>query len=195
MLGGSFNPPHAGHVIAAVDACEVLGLDRLVVIPTATQPLKGAAPGGATPRQRLEMARLAFGGDSRFEVSAMETDREGLSYTVDTLESLAAENPGAELVLLLGSDALKDFGRWKNPDRIRDIARIAVLTRAGLAATATADERAGTKMSGGAEIVTTRRVDVSSSEIRERVAAGKSIRGFVAESVEEYISTAKLYRS
>ncbi|MBA3343506.1 MAG: nicotinate (nicotinamide) nucleotide adenylyltransferase [Gemmatimonadaceae bacterium] len=195
VLGGSFDPPHAGHVIAAVDACESLGLDRLVVIPTATQPLKVRAQGGATPGQRLEMARLAFGGDPRIEVSAMETDRVGLSYTVDTLEALAAANPGAELVLLLGSDALKDFGRWKNPDRIRDLARIAVLAREGLAATATPDERVATKMSGGAEIVTTRRVDVSSSEIRVRVAAGRSIRGFVAESVEEFISTAKLYRS
>ncbi len=85
VLGGSFDPPHAGHVIAAVDACEALGLDRLVVIPTATQPLKGAAPGGATPEQRLEMARLAFGDDPRFDVSAMETDRGVLSYTVYTL--------------------------------------------------------------------------------------------------------------
>lgn len=129
------------------------------------------------------MVEDTFGGDPRFEVSAMEIERGGLSYTVDTLESLAHQNPGAELILLLGMDSLQTMDRWKNPARIRELAKLAVLTRGD-------DPR---PLPEGATTVTTRRVDVSSTEIRGRVAAGLPIRGFVAESVEHFIFTAKLY--
>ena len=193
VFGGSFNPPHIGHVLVAVDACEALGLDKLIVIPASANPLKASASIGASPVQRLEMTRCAFGADPRFEVSAMEIDRGGLSYTVDTLEALAAENEGAELILLLGMDALGTFDRWVRPERIRKLCRIVVLARVN-----GADERApgvgsGLELPGNVTVVTTRRVDVSSSEIRQRVADGKSITGFVAESVERIISAAKLY--
>jgi nicotinate-nucleotide adenylyltransferase len=184
VLGGSFNPPHIGHLLIATDAFESLSLDRLMVIPAAANPLKELEPGAPAPEQRLDMARLAFGDDTRFEVTSMEIDRGGLSYTVDTLETLAGRNPGAELVLLLGIDAYRGFDRWKEPGRIRELARIAVFLRGDDAS-----------MPAGAVAVTARRIDVSSTEIRARVAGGLPIRGFVAESVEDYISTAKLYRS
>jgi nicotinate-nucleotide adenylyltransferase len=184
VLGGSFNPPHIGHLLIATDAFESLSLDRLMVIPAAANPLKERESGAPAPEQRLDMARLAFGDDARFEVTSMEIDRGGLSYTVDTLETLAGRNPGAELVLLLGIDAYRGFDRWKEPGRIRELARIAVFLRGD-----------DTSMPAGAVAVTARRIDVSSTEIRARVAGGLPIRGFVAESVEDYISTAKLYRS
>jgi nicotinate-nucleotide adenylyltransferase len=184
VLGGSFNPPHIGHLLIATDAFESLSLDRLMVIPAAANPLKERESGAPAPEQRLDMARLAFGDDARFEVTSMEIDRGGLSYTVDTLETLAVRNPGAELVLLLGIDAYRGFDRWKEPGRIRELARIAVFLRGDDAS-----------MPAGAVAVTARRIDVSSTEIRARVAGGLPIRGFVAESVEDYISTAKLYRS
>ena len=186
VLGGSFNPPHIGHLIVASDAFEALALDRLLIVPASANPLKGLKADGATPDQRLEMVRLAFGGDERFEVSSMEMERGGLSYMVDTLQALKALYAGAELTLLVGMDSFRSMDRWKEPERIRELAGIAVLDRAGN------DDH---EVPPGVTVVTTRRVDVSASEIRTRVAAGKSIRGFVVESVERYISAAELYRA
>ena len=185
VLGGSFNPPHNGHLIIASDAFEALKLDLLYIIPAAANPLKAGGPGGASPEQRLEMVRLTFGSDPRFEVSAVEIERGGLSFTVDTLETLARQHPGADLVLLLGIDSLKSMDRWHQPERIRELATLAALAR-GDAEGESTDE---------VQTVTTRRVDVSSTEIRARLAEGRPVKGFVAESVERYISAAKLYRS
>ena len=184
VLGGSFNPPHNGHLIIASDAFESLGLDLLYIVPAAANPLKSHDPEGATPDQRLEMVRLTFGGDARFEVSAVEIERGGLSFTVDTLETLARQHPGAELVLLLGIDSLKTMDRWRQPDRIRELATLAALARG----------EAEGGLPDGVRMVTTRRVDVSSTEIRGRLAEGRPVKGFVAESVERYISAAELYR-
>jgi len=191
VLGGTFDPPHVGHLLAAVDAYEELSLDRLILVPAASQPLKTDTPAVASPRDRLEMVRCAVGDDPRFEVSEVEIERGGLSYMVDTLEALAAERPGAELFLILGVDALATFDRWKSPARIRELARLAVLAREIGAPHSSA---AGDPV-GEVTWVGTRRLDVSSSEIRRRLGEGKSIRGFVAESVERYIATANLYRS
>jgi nicotinate-nucleotide adenylyltransferase len=182
VFGGSFNPPHVGHFLIASDAYEALGLDKLMIVPAAANPLKGVDSAAGAP-ERLKMTEMTFAGDPRFEVSSMEIERGGLSYTVDTLEALAAENPGAELVLLLGMDAIRTMEKWKRPDRIRELARLAVLARGGETPS----------LPPGVAAVTTRRIDVSSTEIRDRVAAGLSIRGFVIESVENFIATAKLY--
>ena len=182
VFGGSFNPPHVGHYLIASDAFEALELDKLLIVPAGANPLKGFDL-GASAGDRLRMVELAFEDDQRFEVTSMEIQRGGLSYTVDTLEALAEEHPGAELVLLLGMDALRTIDRWKQPDRIRELATLAVLSRG--------DD--GEPLPDGVEAVTTRRIDVSSTEIRARVAEGRSIRGFVAASVEKFISTAKLY--
>ncbi|MEP6508690.1 MAG: nicotinate-nucleotide adenylyltransferase [Gemmatimonadales bacterium] len=192
LFGGSFNPPHIGHLLVAVDAFEALGLDKLIIMPASANPLKTRNAGGPTPVQRLEMAKLAFASDQRFEVSDVEIGRGGLSYTVDTLEELAAENVGAELILMLGMDSLATFTNWVRPEQILVLARLAVLTRSG---GANAGAKEGLKLPEGATLVTTRLVDVSSSEIRHRLAHGKSIKGFVAESVEDYILAAKLYTS
>jgi len=186
VLGGTFDPPHVGHLIAAVDAYERLELDKLIFIPTANQPLKQDKPAVAPAKDRLQMVRLLVGNDARFEVSETEIERGGLSYTVDTLEALRTERPGDELVLIVGLDAMKSFDQWKDWKRIRQMAGLAVLTR-----------DAAPQMSaevGTATIVGTRRIDVSSSEIRERLRQGKSVRGFVTESVEAYIAERNLYR-
>jgi nicotinate-nucleotide adenylyltransferase len=188
VLGGTFDPPHVGHLLAAVDACEFLSLDKLLLIPAAVQPLKKDAPALASAEDRLEMLRRAVGNDPRFEVSEVEIQRGGLSYTVDTLETLTRNNPGAQLVLIVGADALATFDKWRSPQRIRELAEVAVLTRGGEAAPTG-------PLLEGVRRVNMRRIDVSSSEIRERLRAGKSIRGFVAESVEAYISATNLYRS
>ena len=187
VLGGTFDPPHVGHLLAAVDAFEALSLDKLIFVPAAAQPLKTGAPALASARDRLEMVRRAVGDDLRFEVSEAEIARGGLSYTVETLEVLAREQPGAELVFILGMDALSSFDEWKSPDRILELASLAVLARSG-------DNGLSADVRSGVTVVGTRRIDISSSEIRQRIAGGKSIRGFVAESVEAYISAENLYR-
>ena len=185
VLGGSYNPPHIGHLLIASDAFEALSLDRLLIVPAHLNPLKGFDSSSPSASQRLEMVQLAFGNDPRFEVTSMEIDRGGLSYTVETLETLSAKTPGAELILLLGMDSFKSFGQWKHPERIRELAQLAVITRGD----------SSVSMPEDVTPVTTRRIDVSSSEIRARIAAGRSIKGFVSESVESFIAAAKLYAS
>ena len=185
VYGGSFDPPHVGHLLVVIDAADALGLDRVVWVPAAVQPLKADGP-RAPAALRLAMVEAAIDGLPRFAASALEIDRGGLSYTVDTLEAFAEEYAGAERFLLVGMDSLATFGRWRSPDRIAALARVAVLHRATDAPAADAPP--------GARFVTTRRVDVSSTEVRERVRTGKPIRGFVPEPVAAIIERTGLYR-
>jgi len=188
VLGGTFDPPHVGHLLLAADARDALNLDRLIFVPTSVQPLKVETPAVASARDRLEMVRLIVADDANYQIDDTEIDRKGLSYTVDTLEHLSSRYPGAELFLLLGQDALKSFGKWKSPGRIRELATLAVMQRSD------AGGRRANASAKGVVTVSTRRVDVSSTEIRERLRAGKSIKGFVTESVERFIDARGLYR-
>jgi nicotinate-nucleotide adenylyltransferase len=191
IFGGSFDPPHVGHLLAAVDAFEALELDKLVFVPAAVQPLKSDLAATAA-HHRLAMVRLLVGADERFAVDAVEIERAGLSYTVDTLETFAQRFPHAERFFLVGEDAMAAFGKWKNPQQILKLARVAILRRPREGESA-ASERSSDQ-SDGTITLETRLVDVSSTEIRERVRAGKSIRGFVPESVAAFIETERLYR-
>jgi nicotinate-nucleotide adenylyltransferase len=193
IFGGTFDPPHNGHLLAASDAIEALELETLWFVPNASQPLKG--PGHGSPRQRLEMVRLLTAGDDRFAVDPVEVDRHGVSYTVDTLAEFASRFPRATRFLLIGADVAGTFDQWREPQRIRDLAEVVVLQRAtdpgdGTAASAHSAPR-GLE---GARWLKTRRVDVSSTEIRDRVHRGKSIRGFVPDTVAAYIAAARLYQ-
>lgn len=191
VFGGTFDPPHVGHLLAAVDAVEALTLDRLLFVPAAQQPLKVGCE-SAAPEHRLAMARLLAGDDPRFGVDPIEIDRAGLSYTVDTLGELARRLPGAELFFLVGADALATFPRWREPRRLLELARLVVLRRAS------DDVELPTVMreAPGREpiVLASRRVDVSSTEVRARVRAGLSIRGFVPDAVAAYVAEARLYR-
>ncbi len=203
LLGGTFDPPHVGHLLAAVDAHEQLQLDQLVFVPAATQPLK-ATRRTAPPADRLAMLRLLLGDDRRFGVDPVEIDREGLSYTVETLDDYARRLPGAELFFLAGADVLTSFVRWREPARVLAVARLVLLTRAtadvpGLLPNVTAEAArlardVGVPPERAPLVIDTRRVDVSATEIRERVRTGKPIRGFVPEAVADYIAAAGLYR-
>ncbi len=186
LLGGSFDPPHVGHLLAASDAFESLALDRLIFVPTAIQPFK-AGQAGATPEQRLAMVQLLAADDPRFDVSAIEIERGGLSYTVDTLSALASQWPAAELFLLVGADVPSSFAKWRQPERIAELATIVVLERSGEAPVLGG-------LPGTWRPLATRRIDVSSTEIRRRVHEGKSIRGFVPDSVAGFIAAERLYR-
>lgn len=131
------------------------------------------------------MVELSIANNPRFSLDPVELDRGGLSFTVDTLRTLHERRAGAGLVLLVGADAWADFDRWREPNTILTLAEIAVLARDG--------ERAAEQAGYTPEIVTARRVDVSSTEVRDRVRRGASIHGFVADSVEKYIRDEGLY--
>ena len=194
ILGGTFDPPHIGHLLVAVDAIEALELDRLFLIPAGSQPLKTGAT-IATSEQRLAMVRLLAAGDPRFEVDPIEIDRGGLSYTVDTLAEYAAREPKAERFFLVGADVLDSLAQWREPERVQELARMVVLQRSGAAANGPSARGPTPSSASGPPLrLRTRTIDVSSTEIRSRVRAGRSIRGFVPDSVADYIAAAGLYR-
>ena len=206
IFGGTFDPPHVGHLLAASDAIEHLTLDRLIFVPASVQPLK-AGRETASAVHRLAMVRLMVGGDARLQSDSVEVDRDGLSYTVDTLREFARRFPSADRYFLVGADVLASFAQWRDPQTVLDLATLAVLTRradgdsdAISEATQLEQQRMsarGSLLDGLAQrstFVPTRRVDISSTEIRDRVRSGRSIHGFVTDTVGEYITAHGLYR-
>jgi nicotinate-nucleotide adenylyltransferase len=188
VFGGTFDPPHIGHLLVANDAREALELDRLIFVPAGAQPFKVDTPPVASGQDRLEMVRLSVADDANYVVDDAEINRKGLSFTVDTLEHLSERNPAARLFLLMGEDVLAGFEKWRSPARIRELATLVAVRRGGL------EESVPDPATSAVLRVSTRRVDVSSTEIRERRRAGKSIKGFVPESVERFIDARGLYR-
>ena len=186
LFGGSFDPPHIGHWLAAVDAFDGLGLDRLDFIPAGRQPLKVSGH-AATPERRLSMLGAMIGDDPRFAVNAVEITRGGLSFTVDTAAGYRASGPDDELFLLLGTDAASGLDRWKEPEQLLRLVRLVVLTRGS-------EPFHPAGMSRDALVLATRRIDVSSTEVRRRASEGRSLRGFVLDAVAEQIRDAALYR-
>ena len=180
MLGGTFDPPHIGHLIVASEALWQLDLDVVRLVPTRNPPHK---PTGAQtdPDRRAAWLERAVAGHPGLEVSRIELEREGPSYTADTLEAIAAEEPGAALWFILGADQLAELGGWHEPGRILAAARLAVVPRAGRDLRAIADEVAP----GRADLLDVPEIGVSSSMIRERIAAGRPIRFLVPPGVEE----------
>jgi nicotinate-nucleotide adenylyltransferase len=183
VYGGAFDPPHLGHLVAASEACDALGLDRLLWIPSAVHPLKAV---GTAAALRLEMVRAAVAGDPRFRADDLELRRRGPSYTVDTLRALHEREPGAALFFVTGADNLAEMPRWREPDEIARLATLAVVSRAGDALPADPPYPA--------VAVPVTRVDVSSTEVRRRVAAGASIRYLVPDAVRAVIERERLYR-
>jgi nicotinate-nucleotide adenylyltransferase len=184
VLGGSFDPVHHGHLIAADRAAEALGLDRVLFVPCARQPFKPAGPVAAAEDRRAMLA-LALAGHPRFELEPMELGRPGPSYTVDTLRALRGRAPGERLVLILGADAAVELPRWRAADEVARLAEVAVLTRPGVSEVASAFVT---------RYVATPAIEISASEIRARCLAGKSIRYLVPDVVAEYIARHGLYQ-
>ena len=187
VLGGTFDPPHIGHLLAAGDAFEELSLDKLLFVPSSLPPYKSHSVQG-TPEQRLRMLQLTIGVDPRFEASRLELDRVGLSFTVDTLAAIASEMPGVSIFMLIGEDLATQIASWRDAARIADLATIVVLVRA------TAVPASALESSLQMTRLATRRIELSSTEIRDRVRAGRSIHGFVTDAVAAFIDAAGLYR-
>lgn len=201
LFGGTFDPPHVGHLLAATDASEQLKADRLIFIPAAQQPLKRHQE-AAQAGHRLRMLELMVARNPRFSVDPVEILRTGLSFTVDTLDHFARAMPEAERYFLMGEDAWATLAQWREPARVAELAHLAILVRsegrgdAPLGQEVVARPVLGEGLPRGPEpvLLATRRVDVSSTEVRDRVRAGLSIHGFVTEAVAEYIETNGLYR-
>ena len=195
VFGGSFDPVHLGHLILAENCRQQANLDQILFVPCAMSPHKLDGAHG-TDRQRLEMLDLAIGGHRDFVRSDMEIKRGGVSYTVDTLRELEESQPGNEWFFLMGADSLESFSSWKEPDEILKLAKPIVVGRPG-----SEIDLGSLEKNSSADYVKSLRdlsvesplIEISSSNIRQRVAESKSIRFLVPRSIEQYIVTQKLY--
>jgi nicotinate-nucleotide adenylyltransferase len=210
VLGGSFNPIHYGHLLLADEVLELLGLDRVLFVPAATPPHKPAAQ-LAPAADRFEMVRVAIAGQPRFEVSDLELRRTGPSYTVDTLQELAAG--GDALFLVIGSETFLDLLNWRQPRRVASLARLVVIPRAGSAfdpESAAAQKvlreigvEGGFVHAGaaaalpprGVVIVHATSLPLSASELRRRVREGRSLAFRMPPAAIDYVRAHGLYRT
>jgi nicotinate-nucleotide adenylyltransferase len=192
VLGSAFNPPHLGHLALAQEALWQLGLDEVVLMPTGEAPHKRILddPGREL---RLAMTRLAAADDTRFSVSALEVERDGPSYTYETLELLASERPDTDLVFVMGADAAVGLESWRHPERVVELARLAVARRAGVSDTDVAASMRSLGAEGRATMLEMPQFGVSSSAVRERAATGRPLRYLVPEPVARFIEEKGIY--
>lgn len=201
IYGGSFNPPHTGHLLAAEELIRALKLDQLLIIPAADPPHKTIAAGSPGPEARLAMCRAAFSGIPKVEVSDLEIARAGKSYTVDTLTELKARTPHDELFLIMGTDMLLTFRLWREPEKIASLAALVVMRRSENAELwdQTGREASALQRDLHARIVTVKNdcVPVSSTTVRRLIAFGAPdyLPGDVEALIREngwYLTGAKL---
>jgi nicotinate-nucleotide adenylyltransferase len=192
ILGGAFNPPHLGHLVCAQEALVQLELDRVVFVPVGEAPHRTLDddPG---PEVRLELVEVAIADDDRFVTSRIEMDREGPSYTADTLEQLRAEAPDDELFLILGGDQAAALASWHEPEKVLERATLVVFERMSWGRNAIIIKIG--RMPGAERVryLDMPLIQVSSSAIRRRVSEGVPIRYLVPDKVVEYIATNELY--
>lgn len=192
ILGGAFNPPHIGHLVCAQEALVQLELDRVVFVPVGEAPHRELEddPGAEA---RLEMVELAIDGDERFSTSRIEIEREGPSYTVDTLEQLRAEAPGDELFLILGGDQAAALAGWHEPEQVLERATVAVLERLSWGRNAIGIKIGRLRGAEAVRYLDMPLMQVSSSMVRRRVRKGLPIRYLVPDGVASYIEANDLY--
>ena len=193
LLGGTFNPPHLGHLVCAQEAHSQFGLDRVLLVPVHSPPHKQieSDPGVA---HRVELCRRAVAGDERLAVSTIESERPGPSYTVDTLRRLNERSPEDELTFILGGDQAYELLAWREPESLLALAELGVAEREAVRRADVCERLAG--LPGVPErlrFFDMPRLDISSSLIRHRVAAGRPTRYLVPNAVADYIATAGLY--
>jgi nicotinate-nucleotide adenylyltransferase len=186
LFGGTFDPPHTGHFRVAEAAVRSLQLDQLVWMPANRSPHK-TEQAQTAPTHRLAMASLAAAGHDRFSVSDMEMRRPPPSYMVETLEAFREDHPDATLYLIIGQDSLSGFRSWKSPDRIQELARLAVYARRG--------DWSDPGLQAGWDWIDAPIIDVSSTHIRSKIRQGLPVTGLVQESVMAYIGEHLLYQS
>jgi nicotinate-nucleotide adenylyltransferase len=189
LFGGAFNPPHVGHLVCAQEAHAQLDLDVVVWVPVGQAPHRDI-PQDPGPEVRLQMCDYTTAADERFGLSRIEVDRDGPSYTADTLRALRWRSPGDELVLILGGDQAAALPTWHEPEDVMRLATIAVAARGEIDRTRVEDA-----IGGEAELrfFDMPRIDVSSTMVRERAASGQPIRYLVPDKVANFIGAQSLY--
>lgn len=195
IMGGTFNPIHIGHLLLAENAYEQLGLEKILFMPSRVPPHK---PMGEVleNQKRIEMVELAIRDIPYFELSLMEMEREGVTYTVDTLSYLSEQQPDTEYYFIAGADSLYQIETWKDPGRILKLCRFSVANRESslypdLERQA---EKLRRKYNARIELIDIPEVDISSHLIRERLRTGRSVRYLVPEPVEQYLREHRAYR-
>lgn len=193
VLGSAFNPPHLGHLALAQEALWQLGLAEVILVPTGHAPHKRIVddPGREA---RIEMTRLAAAGDSRFSVSSLEVDREGPSYTYETLEALAEERADRKLVFVMGADAAVGLTSWREPERMVELADLAIARREGVSDGEVAATMRSLGCEDGVTMLEMPQFGVSSSAVRERAKEGRPLRYLVPDPVAEMIEARGIYR-
>lgn len=192
LLGGTFNPPHVGHLVMAQEALVQLGLDRVWLVPVAVPPHK-EAEGDPGPAWRVRMCEAAVAGDARFDVSTVEVDRGGTSYTVDTLRALHALHPGHELTFIVGGDNAFGLPAWREPEEVLRLARMGIAERQGVVREDLATRLEPLGAPERLAFFDMPRMDLSSSDVRRRVAEGRPIRYLVPEAVAQTIAAEGFY--
>lgn len=194
ILGGSFNPPHLGHLVMGQEALTQLGLDKLVLMPAFVPPHKQLSddPG---PEERFELCSLAVAKDPRFAVSRLELDRGGTSYTVDTLRAIHDQAPEDELTFIVGGDVAQGLPTWKDPEGVLSLATLAVAEREGIRRRDIAERVAELRGADRLAFFDMPRFDISSSAVRRRVREGRPIRYLVPDDVARVIGAQGYYRS
>ena len=196
IVGGTFEPMHRGHIEPLLDVIDQMEWDRILYVPAAQQPFKQDRQ-TAAPLHRWAMAALATSSHPRLHLSSIELDRGEMSYSVDTLEALSRQKPGAAFDWVIGDDNLELLMQWRRIDRIFELCNFVVLRRGDSPVPESLRERvvgvADRGRAGHLILLENRRTPVSSTEIRERIQQGKSIAGLVSEEVEEYIRKYGLY--
>jgi nicotinate-nucleotide adenylyltransferase len=193
ILGGSFDPPHIGHLILAEEARDQLSLDKVLFAPAGQQPLKQGQKVTAV-EDRVRMTKLAIADNASFELSRGDVDRPGPHYTVDLIAIIAAQlPPGAEIHFLMGFDSLRDLPKWREPERLIQIARLVALTRPGVPIDWDALETALPGVRERVLLLDMPELEIASRDLRQRVQAGRSIRYMVTDAVRVYIEEKGLY--
>ena len=193
VLGGTFDPPHIGHLVIAQEALAQLGLTRVIFAPTHQPPHKPA--NGISPiEQRLEMVRLAIAAHREFSLSEVDVDRAGPTYTVDTMHLLHAQFPDAELYFIMGMDSLANILTWRSPDQLIQSCRLAVFNRPGFSVDLAALEAQLPGLRDRTVLLPSPALDIAASDLQRRVRAGQSIAHLVPETVASYIAAHGLYR-
>jgi nicotinate-nucleotide adenylyltransferase len=195
VLGGTFNPPHIAHLLCASEAADQLGLDRVILMPVFTPPHK-EVPEDPGAEVRVELCELAAAGDERLEVSRLEIDRGGSSFTVDTLRELHARHPEHELIFIVGGDMAVSLPTWKEPRAVLELAKLAIAERSGALRRDVIERLTaeyGEDVTDRLDFFDMPRMDISSSDIRRRVAAGRTIRYLVPDAVADHVARHGLY--
>ncbi len=184
LFGGSFDPIHHGHLIVARTVLEALDLEELRFVVAREQPFK-AGQHRAPPAARAHMVELAIEGEPRFRLERAELEREGPSYTVDTLRTLRAREPGAAFALLVGADAARELPQWREADLLHRLADLVLVARPGAVLPG---------LPWPVRTVTVPAIEISATEVRQRVRKGLPVRYWVPDAVAAYIEQAGLYR-